>query len=222
MLVRYLRQSLEKLNPGLPTEAYENTIRVIVQVSAAHSTLQTNREKYDFLRNGVKVTYRDPRGTMETRTLSVFDFGNAENNHFLAVRELWIKAPLYRRRADIVGFVNGVPLLFMELKNIHRNIRRAYDGNLSDYRDTIAHVFHHNAFVVLGNGADARIGSYSASFEFFRAWKCLDEDEPGIVDMETLLKGVCTKTNFLDLFEDFVLFDDSGEKLIKVVAQNQQ
>ena len=222
VLKRYLRLSLEKLNPGLPTEAYENTIRVIVQVSAAHSTLQTNREKYDLLRNGVKVTYRDALGGMETRTLRVFDFGNAENNHFLAVREFWIKGPLYRRRADIVGFVNGVPLLFMELKNINRNIRRAYDDNLSDYKDTIAHVFHHNAFVVLGNGVDARIGSYSASFEFFRAWKRLDEDEPGVVDMETLLKGVCTKTNFLDLFENFVLFDDSGEKLVKVVAQNQQ
>ena len=154
--------------------------------------------------------------------MRVFDFNDAENNHFLAVRELWIRGPLYRRRADIVGFVNGIPLLFMELKNIHRNVRRAYDENLSDYKDTVDHIFHHNAFVVLGNGADARIGSYSASFEFFREWKRLNEDEPGVVDMETLLKGVCTKSNFLDLFENFVLFDDSGEKLIKVVAQNQQ
>ena len=222
VLTRYLRQALEKLNPGLPDEAYENAIREIVQVSAAHSTLQTNLEKYDLLRNGVKVTYRDLGGGMETRTLRVFDFDNAENNHFLAVRELWIKGPLYRRRADIVGFVNGAPLLFMELKNIHRNVRRAHDENLADYKDTIAHVFHHNAFVVLGNGVDARIGGYSSSFELFREWKRLDEDEPGVVEMETLLKGVCTKSNFLDLFENFVLFDDSGEKLIKVVAQNQQ
>ncbi len=222
VLTRYLRQALENLNPGLPDEAYENAIREIVQVSTAQSTLQTNLEKYGLLRNGVKVTYRDPRGGMETRTLRVFDFDDAENNHFLAVRELWIKGPLYRRRADIVGFVNGVPLLFMELKNIHRNVRRAYDENLADYKDTVAHIFHHNAFVVLGNGVDARVGSYSASFEFFREWKRLDEDEPGVVDMETLLKGVCTKSNFLDLFENFVLFDDSGERLIKVVAQNQQ
>ena len=222
VLTRYLRQALEDFNPGLPAEAYENAIREIVQVSAAQSTLQTNLEKYDLLRNGVKVTYRVLRGGMETRTLRVFDFDNPENNHFLAVRELWIHGPLYRRRADVVGFVNGIPLLFMELKNIHRNIRRAYDENLSDYKDTIAHIFQHNAFVVLGNGVDARIGSYSASYEFFREWKRLQEDEPGVVDMETLLKGVCTKSNFLDLFENFVLFDDSGERLIKVIAQNQQ
>lgn len=97
------------------------------------------------MRNGVKVTYRDPCGGMETQTLRVFDLGNAEDNHFLAVRELWIKGPFYRRRADIVGFVNGVPLLFMEPKNIHRNIRRSYDENLSDYKDTMAHVFYTNS-----------------------------------------------------------------------------
>lgn len=222
VLTRYLREALETYNPGLPDEAYENAIRDIVQVSAAQSTLQTNLEKHDLLRNGVKVSYRDPRGGMETRTLRVFDFDNAENNHFLAVRELWVKGPLYRRRADIVGFVNGVPLLFMELKNLHRNIRRAYDENLADYKDTVPHIFHHNAFAVLGNGDKALVGSYSAPFKFFREWKRLDEDEPGVVDMVTLLKGVCTKANFLDLFENFILFDDSGEELIKVLAQNQQ
>ena len=222
VLTRYLRQALEEFNPGLPAEAYANVIREIVQVNSAQSTLQTNLEKYALLREGVKVTYRGPGGDVETRTLRIFDFDDAEKNHFLAVRELWIKGPIYRRRADIVGFVNGIPLLFMELKNIHRNIRRAYDENLADYKDTVPHIFHHNAFVVLGNGVDAQVGSYSAPYDFFRDWKRLDEDEPGVVDMETLLKGVCTKTNFLDLFENFVLFDDSGERLIKVIAQNQQ
>ena len=71
------------------------------------------------------------------------------------MHELWIKGPLHRRRANFVGFVNGVPLFSMELKNIHRNVRRAYDENLVDYKDTIAHIFHHNVFVVLGNGVDA-------------------------------------------------------------------
>ena len=107
VLTRYLRQALDALNPGLPGEAVDNAIRAIVQVSAAQSTLQTNQEKYDLLRNGVKVTYRNPRGGMETRTLRVFDFDDPENNHFLAVRELWIKGPLYRRHADLIGFVNS-------------------------------------------------------------------------------------------------------------------
>ncbi|MDE0299189.1 MAG: type I restriction endonuclease subunit R [Candidatus Poribacteria bacterium] len=222
ILTRYLHDALETYNPDLPSEAYENAIREISQVSAAESTLQTNLEKYNLLRNGVKVSYRDPNTLMETRTLRVFDFDDVENNHFLAVRELWIKRLPYRRRADIVGFVNGIPLLFMELKNIHLNIRRACDENLADYKDTVPHIFHHNAFVVLGNGVDARIGSFSAPFELFREWKRLDEDEVGIVEMETLLKGVCTKSNFLDLFENFILFDESGGPMSKIVAQNQQ
>ena len=166
VLTRYLRQALEDHNPGLPGEAYENAVREIVQVTTAQSTLQTNQEKYELLRNGVKVTFRSLRGGVESRTLRVFDFDNPEKNHFLAVRELWIHGPLYRRRADVVGFVNGLPLLFMELKNIHRNIRRAYDENLADYKDTIAHIFHHNAFVVLGNGVDAQLGSYTAPYEY--------------------------------------------------------
>ena len=159
VLTRYLRRALDALNPDLPAEAIDNAVRAIVEVSAAQSTLQTNQEKYDLLRNGVKVTYRDPRGGMETRTLRVFDFDEPDNNHFLAVRELWIKGPLYCRRADLVGFANGIPLLLMELKNNQRNVRRAYDESLADYKDTIPHVFHHNAFVVLGSGVGARIGS---------------------------------------------------------------
>jgi type I restriction enzyme, R subunit len=101
-------------------------------------------------------------------------------------------------------------------------VRRAYDENLSDYKDTIPHVFEHNGMIVLGNGTTAKLGSLSSKFKHFREWKRLAEEEPGAVDMETLLKGVCTKANFLDLYENFILFDDSGEALVKVIAQNQQ
>src|SRR5262249_15915483 len=122
----------------------------------------------------------------------------------------------------IVGFVNGLPLLFMELKNVHRDLRRAYEENLADYKDTIPHVFEHNALIVLGNGHTAKLGSLSSRYKHFREWKRLAEEQPGQVDMETLLKGVCSKANFLDIFENFILFDDSAETLVKIVAQNQQ
>ena len=127
-----------------------------------------------------------------------------------------------RRRADIVGFVNGLPLLFMEVKNLHKCLQSAHDENLSDYRDTIPHLFHHNAITILGNGHKAVVGAYSTAFKFFREWKRLEEDEKGVVDMVTLLKGVCTKANFLDLVENFILFDDSAGETVKIVAQNQQ
>ena len=220
VLTRHLHHALTHLNPGLPEEAYSNAIRDLTETAATQSPLQTNREMYDLVRTGVKVSYRSPKGGMETRTLKVIDFDTPTNNHFLCVRELWIKGTLYRRRADIIGFVNGLPLLFIEVKNLHKNLQRAYDQNLSDYRDTIPHLFHHNAMVILGNGDKAKIGSYTAPYKFFREWKRLDEDETGSVAMETLLKGVCDKTNFLDLVENFILFDDSAGQTIKVVVQS--
>ena len=152
----------------------------------------------------------------------MFDFDVPENNHFLCVRELWVRGDIYRRRADVVGFVNGLPLLFMELKNVSRDIRAAYEENFRDYQDTVPHLFHHNAFVVLANGVDARIGSLTSRFEHFHEWKRLAEEEPGVVDMETLLKGVCSKENFLDLVENFILFDDSSGESRKILARNHQ
>ncbi|NCD26893.1 MAG: type I restriction endonuclease subunit R, partial [Deltaproteobacteria bacterium] len=128
----------------------------------------------------------------------------------------------YRRRADIVGFVNGLPLLFMELKNVSKDIRAAYEQNFLDYKDTVPHLFHHNAMVVLANGVDAKLGSLTSRFEHFHEWKRLAENQPGAVAMETLLKGVCAKANFLDLVENFIVFDDSAGETKKILARNHQ
>ena len=222
VLTRYLREKLVELNPGLPREAYDDAVRQIVTTSSAQSMVVTNREKYDLVRDGVQVTFRNVEGERVRQRLRVFDFVEPEKNHFLCVREFWIRGDLYRRRADIVGFVNGLPLLFMELKNVHRDIRVAYEQNFKDYKDTVPHLFHHNAFVVLANGVDAKIGSVTSRFEHFHEWKRLAEDEPGVVEMETLLKGVCEKKNFMDLFENFILFDDPLGEPKKILARNHQ
>ena len=110
----------------------------------------------------------------------------------------------------------------MELKNVCKNIRSAFEQNYKDYKDTIPHLFHHNALVILANGVDAKLGSISSRFEHFHEWKRLDEDAEGVVDMETLLKGVCDKSNLLDLLENFILFDDSAGETRKIVARNHQ
>lgn len=222
VLTRYLGEALVVLNPGLPDVAYKDALRQITDRPAIQSTLQTNRDKHELVKSGVQVQYRDAKGELVKKRLKVIDYDNPDNNHFLCVRELWIKGDLYRRRADIIGFVNGLPLLFVECKTIHKDIRRAFDGNLSDYKDTIPHLFHHNAFIVLGNGVDAKIGSLSSKFNHFNDWKRLAESDPGVVDMETLLKGVCTKRDFLDLFENFIVFDETDDGLIKIIARNHQ
>lgn len=222
VLNRYLGQKLIDLNPGLPMEAYEDALRIVNEYSSSSVLLATNREKDDLHKNGVEVSFRNEKGERVKKRLRLFDFDDPSKNHFLVVRELWVKGDLYRRRADIVCFVNGIPLVFMELKNVHKDIKAAYEKNFADYKDTIPHLFHHNAFIVLGNGVDAKIGSVSSKFEHFNDWKRLHEDSSGVVDMETLLKGTCSKSNLMDIFENYILFDESSGKLVKIVARNHQ
>ena len=131
------------------------------------------------------ITFLNAEGKQQKELLRVIDFETPENNHFLCVRELWVKGDLYRRRADIVGFVNGLPLLFIECKNIHRNLKAAFEENYLDYRDAIPHLLHHNAIVMFANGAKAKIGSITSEWGHFHEWKRLAEEEPGIVEMET-------------------------------------
>ncbi len=222
VLVRDLEAALRRLNKDLPDEAYAEAVKRLTVYSESQTLLQTNRELYDLMLDGVPVHYRASDGALKSARLKVIDFDEPGNNRFLCVRELWIRGHYHRRRADIVGFVNGLPLLFVELKNIHKDLRAAHDRNLKDYKDTVPHLFHHNAFIVLANGEKAKLGSLSSKYEHFHEWKRLHEEDAGVVDMETLLKGVCNKRDFLDLLENFILFDESSGRLAKIVARNHQ
>ena len=222
VLTRHLLAKLMELNPGLPQDAYDEAVRQIVATSASQSLLSINREKHDLIKDGVPVRFTNSKGERLLERLRVFDYENPEKNHFLCVRELWVRGDLYRRRADILGFINGLPLLFMELKNVTKDIKAAYEQNFKDYLDTVPHLFHHNAIVALANGVDAKIGSFSSKYEHFHEWKRLEEDAPGVVAMETLLKGICNKRNFMDLLENFIIFDESSGQPRKILAKNHQ
>jgi type I restriction enzyme R subunit len=151
-----------------------------------------------------------------------------DNNRFLAVRELkltGLRTPNYNRRADLVCFVNGLPLVFIELKAVYKNIRAGYEGNLRDYLDehVVAHAFHHNAFLVVSNGHQARFGSITSTWEHFGEWKRLKESDAGNVAAEVLLNGMLAKDRLLDILENFILFDASkAGHTRKVVARNHQ
>ena len=222
VLTRYLKQKLVELNPGLPETAYDDAVRRITGYSISQTLLATNREKYALFKDGVQVTFRNDKGESVKQRLRLFDFSEPENNHFLCVRELWVRGDLYHKRPDIVGFVNGIPLLFIECKNVHKDLHIAYDDNFSDYKDTIPHLFYHNAFVILANGIKAKVGSVSSIFDYFHSWKRLAEEEPGVVSMETLIKGICGKQSFMDIFENFIVFDDSSGETRKILARNHQ
>lgn len=222
VLTRILRRSLEGLNPGLPDSAYDDAVRTIVESSASQSLIATNQEKYALVREGVPIIFRNAKGERKRRRLRVIDFDEPASNHFLCVRELWVKNEPYRKRADIVGFVNGLPLLFIECKAIHKQLKAAFEANFSDYKDTVPQLFHYNAIVMFANGVQGKLGSITSQWQHFHEWKRLDEDEPGVVDLETMLRGVCSKTNFIDLLENFILFDESGDGVKKIVARNHQ
>ncbi|MBC6680327.1 type I restriction endonuclease subunit R [Zhenpiania hominis] len=222
LLIRYFREAITKLNPWITDSQLLEAQKTLEQRLSTSSLLQINEEKYYLIRDGIPVTVKKPNGQTETKKASVIDFQNPDNNYFLAIKELKIHGDLYRRRTDIVGFVNGIPLLFIELKKTTVDVQNAYDDNYTDYQDTIPHLFYYNAFLMLSNGIEAKVGTLGSKYEFFHEWKRLAEEEQGSVALETMLRGICKKENFLDLFENFILYDHSGGHTAKILARNHQ
>ena len=171
LLVRYFRAALKKLNPWITEAQILEAQTVLERRLSTASLLQINEEKYFLIRDGIPVTVKRPDGKTEIKRAAVIDFLHPENNYFLAVKELKIHGDLYRRRTDIVGFVNGLPLLFVELKKNTVDVQNAYDDNYTDYQDTIPHLFYYNAFLMLSNGTEAKVGTLGSKYEFFHEWK---------------------------------------------------
>ena len=222
VLTRYLRRALFDNNDWMTEEYADSAVKTLCAYTASATLMQINEEKYSMLRDGIPVQIKKTDGTFETRNAAVFNFDEPEKNHFLAVKELKIRGDLHRRRTDIVGFVNGIPLLFVELKKQSVDVKDAYDCNYTDYLDTIPQLFHFNAILMLSNGLEAKVGTMGSKYDFFHEWKRLKEDEVGAVDLETMLLGICNKHNFMDLFENFILFDHSGGRTAKIFARNHQ
>lgn len=222
LLFRYFKKALKEFNPWINDSQISEAQKILEQRLSTSSLLQINEEKYFLIRDGIPVTVKKPHGQTETKKATVIDFQNPEKNYFLAIKELKIHGDLYRRRTDIVGFVNGIPLLFVELKKNTVDVQNAYDDNYTDYLDTIPHLFYYNAFLMLSNGMEAKVGTLGSKFEFFHEWKRLAEEDEGSVALETMLRGICKKENFLDLFENFILYDHSGGHTAKILARNHQ
>ena len=222
VLTRYLQEALLRLNPWLTDNQLTEALMKFMAYSATNSIMQINEEKFKMIRDGIEVTDNRPGHENNTITARLIDFDNPDNNHFLAVKEMKIHGSLYRRRTDIVGFVNGIPLLFVELKGVDVDVENAYNNNYKDYLDTIPQLFHYNAFLMLSNGYEAKIGTLDSKYEFFHEWKRLKEEDAGSVELETMLRGVCDKRTFLDLLENFVIYDHSDGRTTKILSRNHQ
>lgn len=222
LLTCRFRQALKKLNPWINDKQITEAIERMTERMSSQTLMQINEQKYQFIRDGIPVTRIKPDGTSEEIKAVVIDFDNADNNDFLCVRELWVYGALYRRRADIVGFVNGIPLLFVELKNHNIEVENAFNQNYRDYLDTIPQLFYHNAFIMFSNGLEARVGTIDSKWKFFHEWKRLTELDNGSIELPTMLRGICKKENFLDLLENYILYDHSDGKTVKIMARNHQ
>ena len=222
LLTRHFCKALKALNPWMTDKQLAEAVERMTERMSSQSLMQINEQKYQYIKDGIPVTRTKSNGETEEVKAKVIDFASPEKNEFLCVREIWVYGSLYRRRADIVGFVNGIPLLFMELKNHDVEVVDAFNKNYRDYLDTIPQLFYHNAFIMFSNGLEARVGTIDSKWEFFHEWKRQNEAEAGSIELPTMLRGICKKENFLDLLENFILYDHSDGSTVKILSRNHQ
>jgi type I restriction enzyme R subunit len=220
VLKKFLMPALAKLNSDLPTVALEQAFEMLTRDRSNLDLAKANREIYKLMQDGASVGVGDDNDEVSQERIRYFDFDNPENNHFLVVNQFWVTGEMYTRRPDVVVFVNGIPLIFMELKASHKNLIDAYRDNLRDYKNTIPKLFWYNMGVIISNGIENKFGSFTAPFEFFNEWKKIkSEDDKPKTDLKTIIHGVCDKTRLLDIFENYVLFDESRGEIKKIVPR---
>ena len=223
VLISKLQPALEKLNPHLPKPAINLAIDELIRDRNALTLANANREIYHLLKDRVTVTYRNDDGENITENVTVIDWKNPTNNDFFLASQFWITGEMYPRRPDLIGFINGIPLIFIELKASGERVELAYQNNFCDYRKEIPQLFWYNSIVILSNGSISKIASLTATWEYFSDWKKINnEGEQGIISLETLIRGTCDKTKLLDIVENFTLFSEEKKGLIKLVAKNHQ
>ena len=224
VLVARLREALRRLNPNAPSDAITAAIEELTRDRSAMTLAAANRDVYRLLKHGVKVTVRSEDDEQDIpETIRVMDWNDPTQNEYFIAAQFWITGEMYKRRPDLIGFINGIPLVVVELKAPQKSVADGYHDNLRDYKNTIPQLFWYNAFIILSNGTDSHIGSITAEWEYFAEWKRINaEGEQGIVSLETMIRGTCEHTRLLDLIENFVLFEESKGGLRKLVAKNHQ
>lgn len=224
VLASRLRGALERLNPLLPPEAIISAVDALIRDRSAMLLEAANREVYLLLKEGIKVSVPDrERGGQKMERVRVVDWEHSENNDFLLVSQFSVTGALYTCRPDLVGFVNGLPLVVIELKKPGVAARAAFDENLMHYKQQIPSLFWYNALLIASNGTESRVGSLTADWGRFFEWKRIErEDEQRRVSLEVMLRGTCDRSRLLDLLENFTLFSEHKAGLVKIIGQNHQ
>ena len=224
VLVPRLVEALEKLNPTLPSEAIKTAVDELTRDRSAMSLEAANREVYTLLKDGIRVSVPDAEhGGQKTERVAVINWHDPLANDFLLVSQFSIAGSLYNCRPDLVGFVNGLPLVVIELKKPAQPARSAFDDNITHYKREIPSLFWYNALLIASNGTDSRVGSLTATWDRFFEWKRIEsEKEPRRVSLEVMLRGTCDRERLLDTVENFTLFSEHKSGLVKIIGQNHQ
>lgn len=226
VLPAILRESLTKLNPNIPSDKLDEIAHELSRDYSGTDITATNYTLYKKLRDGVRVKFiRD--GKSDFDDVAFIDFDNPENNTFTAVSQMWIQGRFNYRRPDVLIFVNGLPLVFIELKNSTVKIEEAYNKNLTSYKKDIPNLFALNQICVLSNGFETKLGAFNASYDYFFEWLKSSENDKidrkyirgEGVSAEYMVKGLLNKATLIDYIENFILFENQS---IKIIAKNHQ
>ncbi|MEN9920395.1 MAG: hypothetical protein RL538_288 [Candidatus Parcubacteria bacterium] len=227
VLARRLREAVARLNPQIPDSALDEVVGK-VRRGTGTTLLLDNKDFHTLLTNGVEVEYRDATGEIKADLVRLFYFDKPLENEFLAINQFTIIEGDINRRPDVILFVNGIPLVVIELKNVadaKADVKAAFN-QIQTYKREIPSLFRFNELCVISDGLDTRIGTISANFERFMTWKTVDgEKEAGNVPMlEVLLRGVCAPERLLDIVKNYVVFEknDTEKSFIKKIAAYHQ
>lgn len=227
ILPKVLLVALERINPQIDKHILQKVVNDFRKNYAASDIVDINYKFYNHIRNGIKVSVKK-NGRNDFDFVKLIDFDNVENNDFHCVNQMWIKGRLRYRRPDVLLFVNGLPVVFIELKNSTVKIEEAYNKNLVSYREDIPNVFAFNQICVLSNGLQTKLGAWNSSYEFFFEWLRVDDEKEKLdreriaeygLSVTYLIDGLFKKERLLDYIENFILFDNER---IKIIAKNHQ
>lgn len=225
-----LKEAGIRLNKNIPIESIEYAVAQIADRRPAMSAIAANKELDALIRDGAPVEFEDKDGKKQQERVRFIDFNNKDNNEFLAVTQLWIKGERKYRRPDVLLYINGIPLVFIELKNSNIKLKTSFADNLTNYKSDIPQLFLTNAVCVLSNALETKVGSVSAGWEHFFNWLKVD-DEKELIDraqikkdgtsLERLIDGLLRPDRLLDYVENFIIYHQH-RATSKIIAQNHQ